>query len=88
MMYRLLIENSRQFRDYAVTGARVEFVEPDEKDEVILLDYVYDEAKMAEFRRLIDAVWGRIQKLDFDLDDDYEASIKGIVAFEHDLLES
>lgn len=87
MMYRLLIENSRQFRGYSVTGARIEFVEPDEKGDIVLLDYAYDEVKLAEFRRLIGAVWSRIQTLDFDATDDYELSIKGILAFEHDLLQ-
>ena len=86
MMYKLLVENSRQFRGYTVTGARIEFVEPDEKNDIVLLDYVYDEVKLAQFRELINAVWVRIHALDFELPGEYEVTIKGIMAFESDLL--
>lgn len=87
MMYRLLVEQSRQFEGYRVSGARIEFVEPDERGDIVLLDYVYDDNKMAEFRRLLEAVWQRIQALEF-YTVTYEPSIKGILAFEHDLVSS
>ncbi|MBP7760435.1 ATP-dependent helicase [Candidatus Saccharibacteria bacterium] len=85
MMYKLLVENSRQFTGYTVTGARIEFVEPNEKNDVVLLDYAYDEVKLADFRRLLSAVWQRIQALDFDLPAEYSLDYKGIIAFEDDL---
>lgn len=85
MMYKLLVENSRQFTGYTVTGARIEFVEPNEKNDVVLLDYAFEEAKLADFRRLLGAVWQRIQALDFDLPAEYSLDYKGIIAFEDDL---
>lgn len=39
-----------------MTGARIEFVEPNEKNDVVLLDYAFEEAKLADFRRLLGAV--------------------------------
>ena len=68
-----------------MTGARIEFVEPNEKNDVVLLDYAYDEVKLADFRRLLSAVWQRIQALDFDLPAEYSLDYKGIIAFEDDL---
>ncbi len=86
MMYKLLVENSRQFSGYTVTGARIEYVEPSETGDIVLLDYAYDQVKLAEFTRLVQAVWQRIQTLDFDTDHDYPLDYKGVLAFEHDLL--
>jgi DNA helicase-2/ATP-dependent DNA helicase PcrA len=86
MMYKLLIENSRQFAGYTVTGGRIEFVEPDGRGDIVLLDYTYDEAALAEFRQLVVAVWRRIMALDFDISADYPLDYHGILAFERDLL--
>lgn len=86
MMYKLLIENSRQFTGYTVTGARLEFVEPDPRGEIVLLDYVYDDEKTHVFEKLLSTVWNKIQSLEFEPTDDYEASFKGILSFENDLL--
>ncbi len=87
MMYKLLVENSRQFAGYQVTGGRIEFVEPDEKGSIVTLDYTYDEVKLAEFRRLLGAVWRRIQSLDFDTASDYSLDYPGIIAFERDIMQ-
>lgn len=86
MMYKLLIEHSRQFAGYTVTGARIEFVEPDTRGEIVLLDYLYDSEKLAAFEKLVGAVWQRIQALDFSLPDDISPDFKGIVAFESSLI--
>ncbi len=87
MFYKLLVERSRQFSGYTVSGARIEFVEPDASGKIILLDYTYDNKKLIEFERLVSKVWHRICSLDFSLGRDYDASIKGILEFESDLLE-
>ena len=86
MIYKLLVENSRQFAGYTVIGARLEFVEPDERGEIVLLDYVYDKTKLAEFAKLIRAVWQNIMSLNFTLPDGFEENIDGIVKFEESLL--
>lgn len=88
MMYKLLIENSRQFHKYTVTGARIEFVEPDAAGNIVLLDYSYDEEKLADFRKLVSAVWDRIHSLDFAAVTEYDANISGIINFENSLLNS
>lgn len=82
MLYKLLVENSRAFAGYTVTGARIEFVEPDAKGDIVLLDYVYDEEKLAEFTRLLTAVWRHITALDFMDTSEYTNNFKGILDFE------
>lgn len=86
MMYKLLIEHSRHFEGYTVTGARIEFVEPDRAGQIVLLDYTYDDERMTEFTMLMTTVWQHIMALDFKLPDDFDANYKGILAFEDNLL--
>ncbi|MFZ2494144.1 MAG: PD-(D/E)XK nuclease family protein, partial [Candidatus Saccharimonadales bacterium] len=86
IMYKLLVEHSRHFAGYTVTGARIEFVEPDEKGEIITLDYDYDEAKIKQFRHLLHAVWTRIQSLNFDGNPVYTLDYQGILDFERDVM--
>ena len=86
MMYKLLIDNSEQFRGYTVTGARLSFVEPVSSNKIIDLDYSYDKEKLEAFRTLLSVVWQRIQSLDFELANEYDPSYKGILEFEADLL--
>ncbi len=86
IMYKLLVEHSRHFAGYTVTGARIEFVEPDEKGEIITLDYDYDEAKIKQFRHLLHTVWTRIQSLNFDGNPVYTLDYQGILDFERDVM--
>ncbi len=87
MLYKLLLENSRAFAGYTVTGARLEFVEPDRRGEIVLLDYDYSNEKLAEFTVLIAAVWRRIMAADFMSTSKYEANYGGILAFEGNVRE-
>ncbi|MEO5691101.1 MAG: ATP-dependent DNA helicase [Candidatus Saccharimonadales bacterium] len=88
MMYKLLIEGSTQFIGYTVTGGRLTFVEPDNTGAIIKLDYTYDSEKIAEFSQLLQAVWARIQSMNFELDTSYHESLTGIRDFERDLLQN
>lgn len=87
MLYKLLIENSRQFNGFTVTGARIEFVEPDPRGKIVLLDYSYDAEKLKQFEKLVTAVWQKIMSAEFVSTSEYDASLKGIVEFEEKLLE-
>ena len=85
MLYKILIENSRHFIGYEVTGGRLEFVEPNENDQIVLLDYQYDTEKLADFQHLLKAVWQHIHNLDFQTNKDYPPTLQGIKQFEEDL---
>lgn len=86
MLYKFLIENSRQFSGYTVTSGVIEFVETDGSGDIILLPYEYDEKKLADFYSLLQAVWDHIKRLDFANTDKYLQTVKGIMEFEKDIV--
>ena len=87
--YKLLIEGSRTWQNYKVEGARLEFVEPkDLKNGGIAnpLTIQFNEADEQEFKKLIQVVWDKIQKLDLPQTSKYDKSLQGTKVFERDLL--
>ena len=87
--YKLLVEGSHTLRDYAVEGARLEFVEPTDLkggDIVPALTIQFSEAEEQEIKQLIQVVWGKIQSLDFPDISKYSKNIQGTKVFEHNLL--
>jgi DNA helicase-2/ATP-dependent DNA helicase PcrA len=87
LFYKLLIEHSRDYENYEVTRGYIEFVEPTAKGNLLSLETDFDPQELARLRRLIHAVWQRIQNLDFPDVSAYSADYKGIVAFENNLLD-
>lgn len=86
MLYKLLLENSRQFDGYTVTKGVIEFVEPDSRGRIQCLELEYDADELATMHQLLQAVWGRIIALDFSLPTDYPATLSGIKEFEQSLI--
>ncbi len=86
MFYKLLIEQSREFTGYCVTSGVLEFVEP-VGGEIVQLEMTYDDAEMTEFRKLIVAVWAKIQSLDLPQIDDFSQDFAGMCEFEISLIE-
>lgn len=87
LFYKLLIENSRDWRNYTMTSGILRFVEPDSGGHTVdltLQDISSDE--LDRFKRLIDAIWKRIHDLSFPDTSRYDATINGIHQFEEDLL--
>jgi len=88
IFYKLLIEHSRQYEGYKVTSGVIEFVEPTTGGKIERLELNYDTAEIQEMTKLIKAVWTRICQMRFTLDKTYDPNLKGILAFESDLLET
>lgn len=88
IFYKLLIEHSRQYEGYKVRGGVIEFVEPTRSGKIERLELNYDEAELKEMTALIKAVWSRICQMQFTLDATYDPNLKGIMAFESDLLKT
>ena len=86
LFYKLLLENSREWRHYTMSDARLQFIEPDKSGQIIELalgDITPEE--IADFKQLVEVVWRHIQTLDFPDISGYEPTYKGILAFEKDL---
>jgi len=85
--YKLLVEGSYQFADYTVTDAYLEFVEPNESDQIVDLHITFDHEEMKRLSKLIAVVWQKIKNLDFPDTSRYANTVKAILQFEQDLID-
>ncbi len=85
-LYKILVESSHSFKDYKVTDAFLQFVEPNESGEIVDLHLHFNETEEQRIRQLVQAVWKRITELDFPDITHFPPSTKGIIAFEDSLL--
>lgn len=87
MFYQLLCENSRNYSSYNFEGGVLQFVEPDSRGEIHALEESFTHEDLERFSRLVKAVWHCIINLDFPDVSEYDASYKGIIAFEDALID-
>lgn len=88
MFYQLLVEHSRDYHGYAFTGGVLQFVEPDQTTgELFALEDSFSREELDQFARLIGIVWQKITALDLPDISGYEPTYKGMLQFEHDLLD-
>lgn len=87
LFYKLLIENARDYRDFRVEKGIMQFVEPTNAGEVIALDESFNNEELDRFKQLINAVWKHIKALDLPDVSKYDPTLKGILAFEQDLID-
>jgi ATP-dependent exoDNAse (exonuclease V) beta subunit len=85
-LYKLLVEGSHSFAGYTVTGAYLEFVEPDEDGMIQTLQLTFDPDEQHRVARLAQAVWQRITNLQLPDVTAYSNDLAGVEAFEADLL--
>ena len=87
MFYELLCANSRDYARYKFAGARLQFVEPDQSTgDIVALDDRFSNDELADFQRLITAVWRCITSLELPDASHYETNYRGVLQFEEDLL--
>ncbi len=89
MFYKLLIENSRQWSSYKVEQGILQFVEPENDSKKIpQLELKFNDSEIADFKKLVAAIWQHIQSLNFPEINKYPKTYKGILEFEKDLINS
>jgi DNA helicase-2/ATP-dependent DNA helicase PcrA len=86
LFYKLLVENSRDYGKFTVGQGCLQFVEPTQAGTITSLELEFDKEELERLRSLILKVWDRIISLDLPDTSSYDSSIKGILAFEDDLL--
>ncbi|MBI4033473.1 ATP-dependent helicase [Candidatus Saccharibacteria bacterium] len=88
LFYKILLENSASYQGKSVVDkGRIEFIEADANEKFLPgLELAYEQDELRRFTLLVNAVWQRIMKLDFPDTSKYAPTIKGIVAFEEDLI--
>lgn len=87
IFYKILVENSKDYSKFKVEEGRIEFIEPKGKKIISLPLQITDE-DVDRVSRLIKIVHEKIINLDFPDISKYSKDIKGILAFEEDLLDS
>lgn len=85
--YKLLIEGSHRFKGYTVTSGRIEFIEPDGQGDIHHLPLEFDSKELERIKLLIQAMWERVKALDLPDISAYSKDLKGIQAFEQDLID-
>lgn len=88
MFYELLVTHSRDYGRYTFAGGVLEFVEPARNGDICRLDASFTTEELADFARLIEAVWRRIMALDLPDVSGYEPTLAGILRFEQDLIDN
>lgn len=90
MMYKILVENSRDYSAHTVSSGILEFVEEEDKGRIQELSLSFDdkgvENETARFKKLIVAVYKKITALDFPDTSKYPKTLDGIKEFEEDII--
>ena len=87
LFYKLLVEHSRDYSNYAVTKGCLDFVEPTRSGEILSLELEFDREELERFSLLIGKVWKHIIAVDLPDTSHYDPTYKGLLAFEQDLLD-
>jgi DNA helicase-2/ATP-dependent DNA helicase PcrA len=88
LFYKLLVENSRDYGSYRVNQGILQFIEPNHSGDIIALDAQLENEDLERFKKLIEAVWEHIISLNIPDVSTYTPTLKGILAFEQDLLDN
>ncbi|MBP7018238.1 ATP-dependent helicase [Candidatus Saccharibacteria bacterium] len=85
--YKVLVENSRDFAGkYKVSEGALEFTQPDEHDKLKFLSLEITDDDVDHIKKLIEAVWQRMQSLDLPDAESYGDDVAANKQFEEDLL--
>ncbi len=87
MFYQLLVQNSRDYAKYQFNGGVLQFVEPDNAGNIHALKAEFTADDLQRFTALITSVWQCITTFDLPDTTNYEPTLKGILAFEQDLID-
>lgn len=87
IFYKILAENSSEYHNFTVTHGQLAFIEPTKTGESIVLSLDLSDEEVERTTKLIKAVWKRIATLDLPDTSGYSADLKGVLAFEQDLID-
>jgi DNA helicase-2/ATP-dependent DNA helicase PcrA len=87
LFYKLLVESARDFSGVSVREGALEFLEP-VKGTIIEVPLQLEDREVSRVRALTEKVYEKIMNLDFPDTSTYLPDLKGMIAFEDDLLES
>jgi len=84
--YKLLLQHSHTFKDYAVKEGCLLFVEPDNEGKITRHKVMFKDTELEHTRQLVEAMWLSVTQLELPDTSDYPTTLAGIKQFEQDLL--
>ncbi len=87
IFYKLLTEHSSAYSRYKATKGRLAFVEPTKTGDISVLELDLTTEESDRTEKLINAVWKKITTLDLPDTSNYSPDLKGVLAFEQDLID-
>ena len=84
--YKILVENSREYRGKSVHKGVLEFLKPRDK-EMLTLELEISDEETARLKKLIEVVYQKIMALDFPDITKYDKDLFGVGCFTEDLIE-
>jgi DNA helicase-2/ATP-dependent DNA helicase PcrA len=84
--YKLLLQQSHNFKDYSVEQGCLLFVEPDGDGKITRHTVIFKEDELARVQQLLQAMWQRVQSLDMPDTSSYGTTLAAIKQFETDLI--
>lgn len=87
MFYNLLTTRSRDYGKYTVKQAVLQFVEATPQNEIVGLEAQFSRDDLDQFSQLVEIIWEHIQNFDLPDTSAYSPDLKGMLAFEEDLLD-
>lgn len=86
LFYKLLVENSRDYRLHTVHHGFLEYLNIHEQG-IVILGMDMNEEEVERFRRLVGAIFSKITSLDFPDVSAYKPTLEGTLLFEEDLID-
>jgi DNA helicase-2/ATP-dependent DNA helicase PcrA len=89
LFYKLLVDGSADLgrRGWTAVSGRLRFIEPDQYGKIRELSVTYETEELERLKQLIKVVWQHIMELNFPDSSHYSPDLKGVKAFEQDLLD-
>ena len=79
--YKFLLENCKEYQNYKVTKGRIDYISPNDEDEIVSLDLKFKDEEAAEIKHLIQVVFRHIKALDLPDTEAAKASSNPTKAF-------
>ncbi len=87
IFYKILVENSSEYSSYLVKHGALAFIEPTKTGESTVLELDLTSEDVERTKKLIEAVCRHIANLDLPDVSQYSPDLKGVLAFEQDLID-
>ena len=84
--YAELLRSSKKYSKYKDLSAIIEFIDPDDDNKILSIEFSYDDDERENFLKLVNSVWLHIKDLNFPDVENYGNTVKSIVQFENDLI--